>query len=77
MVRILVSGDPAVNAMKAGFLNRLKPIAENIQKKYGIAPIITYTQAALESGWGNKIPRNKIQVGNYDLGVVSNNLYGV
>lgn len=34
------------------FVNKMKPIAEQIKGTYGIAPIVTITQSALESGWG-------------------------
>lgn len=34
------------------FVNRMRPIAEQIQSTYHIDPLILISQAALESGWG-------------------------
>lgn len=47
------------------FVDKMQPITAQIQALYGIDPLITITQAALESGWGTS-----------GLTVKANNLYG-
>lgn len=37
---------------KSKFKLAMKPVADGIQQTYGIAPIVTITQAAHESNWG-------------------------
>lgn len=37
---------------KQNFKNTLEPIAKSIENQYGIKPIITISQSALESRWG-------------------------
>ena len=60
-------GDYALdNTTKSFFLGRMKPIAIAIAESHGIHPLITFSQAALESGWGTSL-----------LAEESNNLYGM
>lgn len=50
---------------KKSFVDAMTPIAQAVQAQYGIDPLITITQAALESGWGASGLTKK-----------ANNLYG-
>ncbi len=47
------------------FVTQMTPIAASIQASYGMDPLVTMTQAALESGWGTSGLTKK-----------ANNLYG-
>jgi len=47
------------------FITQMTPIGAAIQEQYGIDPLVTMTQAALESGWGTSGLTKK-----------ANNLYG-
>jgi flagellum-specific peptidoglycan hydrolase FlgJ len=47
------------------FITQMTPVAAQIQQQYGIDPLVTMTQAALESGWGTS-----------GLTKQANNLYG-
>jgi flagellum-specific peptidoglycan hydrolase FlgJ len=50
---------------KAEFRDKTLPGAKSVLSKYGIVPIVTITQAAHESGWGNS-----------GLTKLANNLFG-
>ena len=52
------------------FINKLRPIAEKYANQLGVNPSVLLAQAALETGWGNKIiPATK--------GGSSHNLFGI
>lgn len=51
--------------LQQNFVTQMTPIAQAIQAQWGIDPLITMTQAALESGWGASGLTKK-----------ANNLYG-
>jgi flagellum-specific peptidoglycan hydrolase FlgJ len=55
----------ALGTKQSSFVSQMQPIAAQIQAQYGIDPLITMTQAALESGWGTS-----------GLTAKANNLYG-
>lgn len=58
--KIIVSAET-----KKNFINTMAPIASAIEKDFGIRPLITMAQSALESGWGVS-----------GLTVQANNLFG-
>jgi hypothetical protein len=55
----------ATGTLQSKFVTAMTPIAEAVRARWGVDPLITITQAALESGWGASGLTKK-----------ANNLYG-
>ena len=61
---------PASAAQRASFISRVWPQAEQAAQQLGVHPLGLVAQAALESNWGQSVPRSV-------SGASSNNLFGI
>jgi len=61
---------PATAAQRAGFISQVWPQAAQAAAQLGVHPLGLVAQAALESNWGQSVPRSA-------SGASSNNLFGI
>jgi peptidoglycan hydrolase FlgJ len=61
---------PASAAQRASFISQVWPQAEEAARQLGVHPLGLVAQAALESNWGQSVPRGA-------NGASSNNLFGI
>ena len=61
---------PASSAQRASFISQVWPQAEEAAQQLGVHPLGLVAQAALESNWGQSVPRSA-------SGASSNNLFGI
>jgi flagellar protein FlgJ len=59
----------ASDAQRAQFVQRIRPLAEQVAAKLGVATESVIAQAALETGWGRSLPA--------DAGGSSHNYFGI
>jgi flagellar protein FlgJ len=59
----------ASDEQRAQFVQRIRPLAEQVAAKLGVATESVIAQAALETGWGRSLPA--------DAGGSSNNYFGI
>jgi len=64
------SAPPASPAQRASFISQVWPQAEEAAQQLGVHPLGLVAQAALESNWGQSVPRGA-------NGASSNNLFGI
>jgi flagellar protein FlgJ len=63
-------GEKISSAQRADFVRSLEPLAQSAGSSLGVAPDTLIAQAALETGWGSKLPADV-------SGRSSSNLFGV
>jgi flagellar protein FlgJ len=63
-------GEKISSAQRADFVRSLEPLAQSAGNSLGVAPDTLIAQAALETGWGSKLPADA-------SGRSSSNLFGV
>jgi len=63
-------GEKISSAQRADFVRSLEPLAQSAGSSLGVAPDTLIAQAALETGWGRKLPADA-------SGRSSSNLFGV
>jgi len=61
------SDDKISSAQRADFVRSLEPLAQSAGSRLGVAPDTLIAQAALETGWGRKLPADASGHGSANL----------